>query len=81
TNFSVNRFGPVFLASDFNKVLGVSASDANLFLNVPGDASVERYTPFARAGITFNIWVVKLDVEAMVAGKTKGAQVGLRVEL
>ena len=81
TNFSVNRFGPVFLASDFNKVLGVSASDANLFLNVPGDASVERYTPFARAGITFNIWVVKLDVEAMVAGKTKGAQIGLRVEL
>ncbi|MCB1139060.1 MAG: hypothetical protein KDK23_09910 [Leptospiraceae bacterium] len=80
TNFSVNRYGPVFLASDLDKVIGTSVPDANLFLNVPGDGPVEQYTPFGRVGITFNIWVVKLDIEAMTAGNVRGVQVGLRTE-
>lgn len=80
TDFSVNRFGPVFLASDLNQVLGVSTPEANLFLNVPGDGAVDQYTAFGRLGLTFNIWVVKLDIEAMSAGSTKGVQIGLRTE-
>ena len=80
TTFNVNRFGPVFLASELEKVVGVQAPEANLFMNVPGDGPVDRYTGFARVGLTFNIWVVKLDVEAMSAGSTKGVQIGLRTE-
>ncbi len=80
TNFTVNRFGPVFLASELEKVVGVQAPEANLFMNVPGDGPVDRYTGFGRVGLTFNIWVVKLDIEAMTAGSTSGVQIGIRGE-
>ncbi|MEQ8352787.1 MAG: hypothetical protein RH862_14960 [Leptospiraceae bacterium] len=80
TNFTVNRFGPIFLASELEKVAGVQAPEASLFMNVPGDGPVDRYTGFGRLGLTFNIWVVKLDVEAMTAGSTQGVQIGLRME-
>lgn len=77
-----NRTGPVYLKSDLASALGYAFPSAVLTARIKGNGDVPPQMAFGRVGLEFNITIVKLSFEYMIAkGGVKGGNVGVRVEI
>lgn len=87
-NMDLTRIGPTYLGTDLtNNVLsglGInqisSTFDNYLVLNIPGRGSIPKHVPYAKVGVDFNIYVVKIFAEGVYAKHAAGANVGARVQ-
>lgn len=81
SEFELNRVGPVYLKSDLASQMGYTIPGAVLSAHITGKGDVPPVLPFARVGVEFNLTVLKISFEYMVAKKAYGGNIGVRVEI
>ncbi len=81
TSFTMNRSGPVYLKSDLASTMGYTIPGAVLSANITGNGTIPSVLPFARVGVEFNLTIVKVSFEYMIAKRAYGGNVGVRVEI
>lgn len=88
SNMNLMRIGPTYGGGDIvnNIVSGLGINQISstfnnyVVVNIPGYGRIPRHVPYAKVGVDFNIYVVKIFAEALYAKRAVGANVGARVQ-
>ena len=78
-NINYQRFGRIYLSSDYSAALGLTVPDAWLTMNIASEKKVPKKTNYFKVGLELNFAAVKVGFEGIQVGKDQGGSVGIRV--